>query len=106
MPSGRVHALVTKRVLGFSGTNVQHMLDRTVKIHGAKHRQDHEHSLAGVSIELLKSGKLTPQNLAAAQLHLMTDEAVTRFNRKLGLKADQGNLLMEMLLAPKKRRRA
>jgi hypothetical protein len=98
MPSGRTHAAITRRILGSTdGRLVQQLMDRTAKAHGPSHRRDHEHSLEGVAVELMKRGQLTPQNMTAAVLHQLTDRAFDEMGRALpaGTPRRIGKLLME-----------
>lgn len=108
MPSGDTHAAVTKAILRTTdGRLVQKIMDSTAGEHGPSHRHDHVHSLEGVAMELAKRGQLTGENMAAAMLHQMTDEAFTRFGRTLpaGTPRRVGKLLLEDLTRQVLRRR-
>jgi len=114
MPSGRLHAVLTERVLGSTdGREVQKILDSTARAHGPSHRQDHVHSLPGVAAELALRGQLTLENMAAASLHLMADDAWSRMwssvpmpsRFKQPMKAYAEELLADSLQPTRRRRR-
>ncbi|MFZ0698861.1 MAG: hypothetical protein WAN74_01525 [Thermoplasmata archaeon] len=112
MPRRKLHQAITERVLGVPGTDVHKLLDSTARVHGPRHRLDLEHSIPGVTIELARRGRLTPQDLQVAQLHILTDQAMSALYRRVLPKGAMRQPAQEVLEAflvmaiqSKKRRR-
>ena len=114
MPSGDVHAAITRKLLGSTdGRDVQRLMDSTAKIHGPSHRHDDVHSLNGVMAELAQRGQLTPENILAAQLHIGTDRAFDEIHKRIPLRGAQKQAvkllisdgIVQLLKPPRRARR-
>jgi hypothetical protein len=98
VPSRATHRALTALAMdGYDGDPAHAAIDSTARAHGPSHRHDEVHSLPGVALELAKRGQLSPQNLLAAQHHLVQDAAVDGMLKATGLRGPSRAFVKDLL---------
>ncbi|MEM0257119.1 MAG: hypothetical protein QXV58_14410 [Saccharolobus sp.] len=82
MPSGVVHTMLEKKLLGYTNRRLQSLMDSTWKIKGPKHREDFHDLQSIILLSLIAGGDMT-KNIQAGLLHVTADKVFSSYKKKL-----------------------